>query len=176
MMTSVTSGRSAENADAREQKLTEWVDRYSEQLLHLCFVYLSDWHLAEDAVQNTFRKAWKRMDSQEIENDRAWLCRIALNTARDLRREKWYRQTDLRCALSDLPESRLSVEAEDRTLFLTVCGLPENQKQAVLLYYYQGFTLEETARILGKGITTVRRRLRRAEQTLKLELGGMEDA
>lgn len=49
-------------ADAeREALLTAWVDRYSDSLLRMCFISLRDWALAEDALQETFIKAWRAM-------------------------------------------------------------------------------------------------------------------
>ena len=57
-------------ADAqREALLTAWVDRYSDSLLRMCFISLRDWALAEDALQETFFKAYKRMDTFRSEKN-----------------------------------------------------------------------------------------------------------
>ena len=90
-------------ADAeREALLTAWVDRYSDSLLRMCFISLRDWALAEDALQETFIKAWRAMPQYEhspIRNERAWLSRIAVNVCRDLRRTRWMRHVDAAQAL-----------------------------------------------------------------------------
>lgn len=116
-------------ADAeREALLTAWVDRYSDSLLRMCFISLRDWALAEDALQETFIKAWRAMPQYEhspIRNERAWLSRIAVNVCRDLRRTRWMRHVDAAQALEMLPPSQLAVEPEDRTLLLDILAMPE---------------------------------------------------
>ena len=70
----------------REQRLNEWIEAYSDPILRTCFLYLSDRGQAEDALQDTWIKAWKHMDEYEknhIANDKAWLLRIAVNTCKD---------------------------------------------------------------------------------------------
>lgn len=48
-----------------ENRLREWISRYSDDVLRTCFVLLSDQSLAEDAMQDTFTKAWKNMSQFE---------------------------------------------------------------------------------------------------------------
>ena len=47
---------------SREQKLSEWIEMYSDAILKTCYLYLSDLQQAEDAMQDTWIKAWKHMD------------------------------------------------------------------------------------------------------------------
>ena len=128
-------------ADAeREALLTAWVDRYSDSLLRMCFISLRDWALAEDALQETFIKAWRAMPQYEhspIRNERAWLSLIAVNVCRDLRRTRWMRHVDAAQALEMLPPSLLAAEPEDRTLLLDILALPEKYRQVLILYHYQ---------------------------------------
>ena len=57
-----------------------------------------------------------------------------------------------------------------------VMDLPDRLKQVILLYYYQGLTMLETAEALGTSQTTVHRRLKKAEEFLKVSLeGGVEN-
>ena len=65
-------------SDPRAQRLVDMVDRYQAQLLRLCYLILRDTMLSEDAVQETFLKAYRAMgrfrgDCQE----KTWLMRIA---------------------------------------------------------------------------------------------------
>ena len=146
----------------REQKLSQWIEEYSDQILRTCFLYLSDHSQAEDAVQDTWIKAWKHMDDFEkknIANARAWLLRIAINTCKDYRRSAWFRHIDRSRALDELPPQLTAAEPEDRTLTLTVMELPDRYKQVILLYYFQGLTMQETADALGTSQATVHRRL-----------------
>lgn len=160
---------------ARDQRLRRWMDQYGDMLLRSCFVWLKDLALAEDAVQDTFLKAWRAMDSFENRGDqaeKAWLMRIAANTCRDYQRGSWQRMVDRRMDLSDLPPALFAVEDEDRSLFLSVLGLPLKLRQVILLYYYQGLTLREVAKALGIHPSSVHGRLRKAEKALKIQLEG----
>lgn len=161
-------------ADAeREALLTAWVDRYSDSLLRMCFISLRDWALAEDALQETFIKAWRAMPQHEhspIRNERAWLSRIAVNVCRDLRRTRWMRHVDAAQALEMLPPSQLAVEPEDRTLLLDILAMPEKYRQVLILYHYQRLTMREVAQVLGADVSTVHARLKKAEGMLRREL------
>ena len=161
----------------REERLSRWIDDYSDAILRTCFLYLSDQTQAEDALQDTWIKAWRHMGEYErkgILNDKAWLMRIAINTCKDYRRTAWFRHIDNRKALDELPPRLLQVEQEDHTLSLMVMELPDRYKQVVLLHYFQGLTQRETAEALGLTPSAVLRRLRSAEALLKQSLTGGE--
>ncbi len=161
----------------REEKLSQWVALYSDAILRTCFLYLSDQAQAEDALQDTWIKAWRYMGEYErkhILNEKAWLMRIAINTCKDYRRTAWFRHIDNRKALEELPVRLMQTETEDRTLSLIVMDLPDKYKQVVLLYYYQGLTQKETAQALGISPSAVVRRLQNAQALLKQSLTGGE--
>lgn len=168
--------RAAVPSMVREERLREWIAQYSGAVMKTCRAYLGDPAEAEDAVQDTFFKAWKHMDAYErkgIQNDKAWLLRIAVNTCRDYRRSAWFRHMDRR--LDQLPD--IPSRDQDRALALDICRLKERYKQVVLLYYYQGLTLKETGQALGIPQTTVFRRLEKARELLRESLeGGDADA
>jgi RNA polymerase sigma-70 factor (ECF subfamily) len=154
----------------REQKLNQWIEDYSDSILRTCFLYLSDQTQAEDATQDTWIKAWKHMDDFErkgIANEKAWLLRIAINTCKDYRRTAWFRHVDRSKALDELPPQLIAVEPEDRTLTLMVMDLPDRYKQVILLHFFQGLTMQETADALGASQSTVHRRLKKAEEMLR---------
>ncbi|MBR5961821.1 MAG: sigma-70 family RNA polymerase sigma factor [Clostridia bacterium] len=159
----------------REQRLNGWIEKYSDSILRTCFLYLSDRGQAEDALQDTWIKAWKHMDEYEknnIANDKAWLLRIAVNTCKDYRRSAWFRHVDRTKALDELPPQIAAVEPEDRSLTLTVMELPDRYKQVILLYFFQGLTMQETADALGASQATVSRRLDKAKELLRGSLTG----
>ncbi len=161
----------------REQRLNQWIEAYSDTILRTCFLYLSDHSQAEDAAQDTWIKAWKHMDDferQGVANEKAWLLRIAINTAKDYRRTAWFRHIDRKKSLEDLPQRLLAAEPRDESLTLLVMELPDRYKQVILLYYFQGLTTQETAGALGLSQATVSRRLKKAEALLKTSLTGGE--
>ena len=87
--------RAAVPSMTREQILETWVHTYAGVILKTCFIYLADHDLAQDAMQDTFIKAWKYMEKNNpssIQNEKAWLMRVAMNTCRDYRRAQWFKQ------------------------------------------------------------------------------------
>lgn len=166
--------------EAHRALIEEWMQRYGDELLRLCFVWLRDAQLAEDAVSDTFFKAWQalpRYQRQHEGSDKAFLSTIAVNTCRDMRRSAWFRNTARSITLEDLPQHMMAVEAEDRSLFLTILALPERHRQIILLYHYMGLTLRECGDSLGIKPNTAHHRLKKAEAHLKTQLeGGLQHA
>ena len=71
----------------REERLTHMVEQYQSSLLTLCYAYLHERELAEDAVQETFLKAYKALDSFRGEcKEKTWLTSIAINVCRSARK------------------------------------------------------------------------------------------
>ena len=147
------------------------MERWEKPMLHLCFAYLGDLALSEDAVQETFFRAWKgyarfRGEAQE----KTWLTRIAINACKDLMKSAWARKTDRTVTPDTLPEGAVPFEAWDDTVTRAVLALPPKMKEAVLLRWYQGLTLEEMTRVLRLPRSTVNYRLKKAKALLRDEL------
>ena len=67
------------------QRLVRLVEHYQTDLLRLCYIQLHDTALAEDAVQETFIKAYRSFPSFRGDcSEKTWLMRIAVNTCRDM--------------------------------------------------------------------------------------------
>ena len=157
--------------DQRREWLDQAVARWEKQMLRLCFAYLGDTALAEDAVQETFFKAWKHYGGFRGEADeKTWLMRIAMNTCRDLLKSSWMRNTDRSVTPDRLPEGSVPFEERDDTVTRAVMSLPPKLREAVLLRWYQGLSLEEMARVLRLPRSTVNYRLKKAKTMLKGEL------
>lgn len=164
-----------EQQSPNERRLEDWMRTYGTAILRTCFVILSDACEAEDAMQDTFLRAWRAMDTFEQRNGasvKTWLMRIAINVCRDYQRKRWFRHIDMRHALEDLPQGMMTVLPEDRELMLDILRLPDDLKKPLTLYYYQDMNLQETADALGISKSTVHTRLKKAEQALKLSLTG----
>lgn len=78
---------------SKEQTLESWMRTYGTDILRICFVILSDACEAEDAMQDTFLRAWRAMDNFKERNasPKTWLIRIAINICRNYRRRCWFR-------------------------------------------------------------------------------------
>lgn len=164
-------------AEEQASLLESWMLAYENDVLRLCYVYLRDRTLAEDALQDTFLKAWRgmrRFHALRGSSPRTWIMRIAVNTCKDYKRTAWMRHTDASHAPEDLPPALQPVTTEQRELYLDVMALPDACRQVIMLYYYQGMTMEETSRALGISRQAVTRRLRKARELLRFQLEGSD--
>ncbi len=122
-----------------EEQFTKLVNSHQTSLLRMCYLYLRDLNLAEDAVQETFIKAYKAMPSFRQESSlKTWLMRIAINTCRDMQRGSWWKRIDRSVTLDKLAEELMSFPIEAVTVNMEIAKLPTKLREVVLLYYYQG--------------------------------------
>ena len=115
----------------------------------------------DEAVYKGLKSCWKLRQPEYFDT---WLTRILINVCYDeLRRRKRF------VPLEDLPEE--SAEEYDGLPLREALGkLPEQLREVVILRYFTGYTLEETARALGIPRGTAATRQRKALQLLRLEL------
>ncbi|HEY2604248.1 MAG TPA: sigma-70 family RNA polymerase sigma factor, partial [Thermoleophilaceae bacterium] len=145
------------------------VQRYRKQLLAYCSKLLPA-SRAEDAVQQTFLKAYQAMVSGEAELQlRPWLYRIAHNSSLNLLRQNgWsHEQLDENMDGVQRPDQALELHERLRATVSAVKSLPERQRDAVLLREVDGLSYEEIAAALGVGDGAVRQLLHRARATLR---------
>lgn len=155
----------------REVWLEDAMNRWERSLMRTCYAYLGDVSLAEDAVQETFLKAWKGFERFRGESqEKTWLMRIAMNTCKDIRRSAWFRHIDRSATLDQLPEGIEPFTAKDDTLTRTVMALKPRIREVVLLHWYQQLSGDETAKALGVSRSTVYNRLEKAQKLLRKEL------
>ena len=160
--------------DSRPESVLERLIRENEiSLKRLCYLYLHDEALAEDAVQETFLKAYRALESFRGESgEKTWLTRIAVNTCKDMLRTAWFRHVDRRVTPDMLPESRETRDPYNREIAAAVMNLPAKYREVILLYYYRGLTMAETAEVLKISQPAVTNRLKKAREKLKAELKG----
>lgn len=151
--------------------LEQLMNQYGDSLLRICYLYLKDAGMAQDAVQDTFVKAWQKMDTfQGRSSEKTWLCHIAINTCRDYKKSRWLRFVDMRRSIDEIPLPIQPVDPIVRQVYEDVKALPEKYRVCVLLYYWQQMTLEDIAKGLTISKSTVHHRLEKARGMLKMEM------
>ena len=154
-------------AASPELILTRLVENYQMPLMHICYMILHDEALAEDAVQETFLKAYKALDQFRGESsEKTWLFRIGVNVCRDMRRGRWFRYVDRRVTPEALPIPATAQE-DYADLAQAILLLPDKYKEVILLHYYQNMTLREIAQTLGLAPSSVTNRMKKAHARLK---------
>ncbi|MBQ2930524.1 MAG: sigma-70 family RNA polymerase sigma factor [Clostridia bacterium] len=154
--------------DARET-LDDLMVQHGSRLLRLCAMNLRDASLAQDAVQDTFLKAFRQFHRFRGDADAlTWLTAIAINVCRDYRRTAWFRHVDRR--MEDLPEQAANFPFPDNTVITEVTKLPDKYREVILLRYYQDMKQKDIAAALGISDRAVRQRLNKANTMLREQL------
>ena len=158
---------------ASNEDIERMMSLYGHALLRMCCVYLKDRALAEDAVQDTFFKAYLHFGSfNGLCSEKTWLTKISINTCKSILRKPWLRHVDRSRDLGNLPLLSGDAGRADGDVLPAVMRLSEKYRCVVLLYYYQELKTEEIATILGIAPSTVLVRLKRAREKLKKQLEG----
>ena len=160
-----------------EQNLDSIIDRIVDEwqlpLLRLCFIQLRDRTMAEDAVQETFIKAFRTWASFRGEcSEKTWLIRIAMNTCKDMRRGGWFRHMNRNVTPEMFPETAAQPSEDRLELTLAVMNLPVKFREAIILYYYQDMDTVEIGKVLGITQPSVSNRLKRGRELLRKALEG----
>ena len=159
----------------RNQAIEKLIQQYQTPLLRLCYIQLQDRTLAEDAVQETFLKAYRGFAQFRGESsEKTWLTRIAVNVCRDYQRGSWFRHTDRNITPDMLQIGTEQPDTEDMDLSMAVMKLPRKMREAILLYYYQDMGTEEIAKVLGLTQSTVSYRLQKSREKLRKLLEGRD--
>ena len=148
-------------------RLEELVSKHENTLFRAALAILGDAHGAEDAVQDTFlRYLEKRPELKDENHERAWLLKVTANLCKSALRAKQRHPT------VELLDVYPAPDEDSRELVEAVLALPANQRAAVHLHYYEGYSTEEIAAILGQRPGTVRSHLSRAREALRQKLKG----
>ncbi|MDX6487078.1 MAG: hypothetical protein QOF43_2231 [Gaiellaceae bacterium] len=170
-------------ARSEQSALAELYDRYGRAAYGLALRVLRDDGLAEDAVQEAFLALWRTASRFVPERGKAstWILTLVHRRAVDLvRREERRRADTLEHAPE--PESTSSVDEEAWVRLQrervqdALKQLPDQQREAIELAYYGGFTQSELAERLGQPLGTIKSRMFMGLARLRDVLGetGME--
>ena len=167
--------RNPESVPGTAPDFTRLVKQYQAAVLRVCYLYLCDRSQAEDAVQETFLKVYRNLDSFRGESsEKTWIMKIAMRVCYDMNHANWYRLINRRVTLEMLPEASAPFEEKDSALTLAVLLLPIRLREVILLHYYQGLNVNETAEVLGISQPSVSNRLKRGRERLREALEGRE--
>lgn len=150
-----------------QEEMAALYRRHVSMVYQICLMLLKNVPDAEDATQNVFRKVMEQdKPFRDPEHEKAWLIVTARNECRDQLKHWWRRNRESETALLHAS----SRQPEDNGLKELIWELPEQDRLVLYLYYYQGYTAQEIAELLGKNPSTVRTWLVRARKKLKLRM------
>ena len=159
--------------------------RYAGLVFTLALRIVRDHELAREVLQDTFLRCWDGRETYDATRGRVawWLMGIARNRAIDLLRSRPH-QARLREGepLAERPANESSQPDPAGLAGLRhevtegLAALPVEQRQAIELAYYGGFTQSEIARELGEPLGTVKSRTRQALERLRVVLWPLMDS
>ena len=159
--------------DIRREQVNRMMLLYEKDMLKLCYVYLRDMDLAQEALQESFLKVYTHYSTFRGEaSEKTWLTRIVVNTCKDHLHSAWFRNRQLEVPVDSFPISSPPPDETRLDLMAAIMKLPVKNREVVLLKYQQGLNNEEIARVLQLTPMAVSKRMRQAYARLKLTLEG----
>lgn len=139
---------------------------YKSMLFRIAFSYTGNRHDSEDILQEAFIKLiYHSPEFSGNEDEKRWIIRVTINLCKNHLGSFWHRN---RRSIEDVEQ--YAANEEDRTKILEIINLPSKYKTVIHLYYYEGYSIAEIARILKLSISAVKMRLKRGRELLKIEL------
>ena len=158
------------------QCLEKLMSDYGDTIFRMCFLYLRDYQLAEDATQETFIKAMTSYEKFEHRSsEKTWLTRIAINCCKNIMRTNWFQIVKNNIIESDgnVSDNLINDFIEKNSISNAILKLDLGDRKLIILYYYQELSIKDIAVISATSENTVNQRLFRARKRLKKIL--MED-
>ncbi|MFT5337909.1 MAG: RNA polymerase sigma factor (sigma-70 family) [Luteibaculaceae bacterium] len=150
------------------------IDKHSDGIFRFLFSLCKDHQLAQDLCQDVFEKVWMRCDSIILETAKSYLFRTAHNCFVDhYRRNKFQSPQEI----DQLPISYEASESNWDTqhwLHQGLLQLSENQKSAILLRDYEGYSYQEIADILEISLVQTKVEIFRGRKKLQRFIGKKE--
>ena len=153
----------AAKREAVDAKAAQLLEKYGNNILRLAYTYLHNRDDAEEILQETLIQFLRNAPTfVSSAHEKAWLLRVAGNLSKNRIVYNKIRATN------ELNEELAAEQREDLAfVWEAVSNLPVQYREAVHLFYYEGYSTGEIAKILGQNQSTVRSNLRRGRQQLK---------
>ena len=146
------------------------VKKYADTVRRVCFMHLKNYSDVEDVFQDVFMKYL--LHDRPFESDaheRAWLIRVAINSCKDVLKSFFRRKV---VSLDDIGTEPFYVQEDNAHILDAVLKLSENYKNVIYLFYYEGYSAVEIAKMLNRRENTIYTWLSRAKSKLRESLGG----
>lgn len=161
--------------DGDETALARLMDRHLKTVTAIGYYMLGDASLAEDVAQSTFLKLWQSAPKWKPGKATllTWMRRVATNDCLDRLRKKGPIYSDHVPDAADDQQTALEALEENDTVKavrLALASLPDTQRAAITLSYYQQLSQKDGAEILGQSVKAYESLLSRARINLKAAL------
>jgi RNA polymerase sigma-70 factor (ECF subfamily) len=152
------------------------VERHHMRFYRLAYRYVADGGTAEDIVQDAFLKLWQHPDNWDPQrNSRftTWFYRVVINLSLDWKRRKkpepLFEDTAL-SAEEGAEDEKIAAQEKQQALEREIAQLPERQRTALNLCFYEELSNREAAEIMGLSEKALQSLIMRAKTALKRKL------
>ena len=143
-------------------------NEYGNMLYKIAFLYLGNASDTEDALQDVFTKyLCGKYKFKNTEHEKAWFIRVTQNKCLDYLKKSGRKNE---CIDDVTVTATYKDEDLEQDVIAKVIALPEKYKSAIILFYYNDYTVEEISKTLKISKSAVKKRLQRGRDILKLEL------
>lgn len=154
------------------QEFSNVYNKYKTLLYRIAFTYLKNNEDVEDILQEVFLKRFcQEMKFESEEHERHWMIRVTVNMAKNHLKTFWNRN---KMSIDDLLESsellQWQLNGEEKELFSEIMNLPNKQRIAIYLHYFEGYSCKEIGDILNCKESAVKMRLQKGRTLLKISL------
>lgn len=156
---------------------------YKNQAIRYAYLITNNKFTSEDIVQETFVKCYLKIkDLKNVEQFKSWLFKILTRTAWDyMKKDKAVLPVEdifEKAKNENIDKSLHSYirNEESKMLRAEIDNLELKPKTVIVLYYFNGFTIKEIAKIMGCFEGTVKSRLHSARKNLKVALMNVNSA
>ena len=155
----------------KETYIKDIIDNYSDMVYRVALTRCGNVENAEDVFQNVFMKLSEKMPKfKSEEHKKAWLIRVTINFSKNINMSAWNRK------VITLDENMEFETKEESDVYSVVCDLPQNYRTVIYLFYYEGYKVDEIAKLMSSTSGTIKTWLYRARDILKSKLeGGFEN-
>jgi RNA polymerase sigma-70 factor, ECF subfamily len=166
-------------AQLQEEALTQLYERYSRMIFSLVLAIVNDQATAEEITLDVFLRVWQKAGSYRAEQAKVstWLTHIARHHAIDVLRRRAARPDQYAVQLNDSafnsdlskqnPQEFAELSLRRERVHRALAKLPMDQKEALILAYFGGYTQHQIAEKLKQPLGTVKTRLRLALKKLR---------
>lgn len=146
------------------------VNRYADTVRRICFMHLKNYDDVEDVFQEVFLKyILCDIIFESDAHEKAWLIRVTLNTCKDMLRNPFRKRV---CSIEDIEFEPSYMQKNEGELLDCILRMPSKYRNVLYLFYYEGYTAVEVAKIMNRKENTIYTWLDRARKALKEQLGG----
>lgn len=148
--------------------IEETIEKYSDLIYRTSFLILKNKADVDDVVQETFYKYMTTdMDFGNENHKRAWLITVSQNKCKDLLRSQKIRSYVTYDEIEERYSDDEDVEKKDIEEYVELANLSYKNKSVFMLYYFEEYSIEEVANILGISVSATEKRLQRAREKVK---------